>query len=400
MEEIFFCGLMVFLLRHRSLRSFCKENRDNQYTVKNFGRWITIKDIPSDDEIRYSLQTVGTQSINNLLKELHQRMERKKVLKQEKLFERHELITLDGTGQISSKKIQCEKCLTKTLSSGEVCYYHGQLLASVTSVSASFALPLQFEPIERDDVDTQYSKNDCELSAAKRLLVKIKTQFPKRSFCFLADNLFGVDPIINILRERQWHFIITAKRDRNKELFFMYNYIHEKKQRLEFVDSKGITHRYCWSNGLPLKQYGKSEIPIEVNLLEYEEIGPNGNIFFSSSWMTDFLVNEDNVRKIAQAGRARFAIENRNFNEQKNLGFQTEHNFGHFGNLPDVFFGLAQIAQLITELFCRWKEGQLSIEKIGSKRRYFERLAVMIGCQVLPEDELPILYLKFDFNSE
>lgn len=362
MEQIFFCGLMVFLLRH-------------------------------------SLQTVSTRSVNDILKELHQKLERKKTLNEDRLFDRYELVSLDGTGQISSKKIQCEKCLTKNLSSGEVCYYHGQLLASITNVSGSYSLPLQFEPIEKDDVDTQYSKNDCELNAAKRLLAKMKTQFPKRRFCILADNLFGVDPIIKMLRENIWHFVITAKPDRNKELFFMYDYVHEKKQRLEIIDSEGTTHQYCWSNGLPLKQYGKSEIPVEVNLLEYKEIGFDGSIRFSSSWMTDFYITKDNIKKIAQAGRTRFTIENRNFNEQKNLGFQTEHNFGHFGNLPNVFFGLAQIAQLITELFCHWKEGKISIEKIGSKRRYFEILAVLISHQVLPEAEWPILYLKFDFNS-
>ena len=104
--------------------------------------------------------------------------------------------------------------------------------------------------------------------------------------------------------------------------------------------------------------------------------------------MTDFSINKDNVKTLAKAGRTRFVIENRNFNEQKNLGFNTEHNFG-----------LAQIAQLITDLFYRWKEGKLAIDSVGSKRRYFERLAVMIGSLVLPEDEWPIVYLKFDFNS-
>lgn len=137
MEQIFCCGLMVFLLRHRSLRSFCLENKGNPYTLKNFGRWITIKDIPSDDEIRYSLQTVSTKSLNDLLREFHHKLERKKILAGQKLFDRHELVVLDGTGQISSKKIQCEKCLRKTLSSGDICYYHGQLLASVTNISAS-----------------------------------------------------------------------------------------------------------------------------------------------------------------------------------------------------------------------------------------------------------------------
>jgi hypothetical protein len=175
MEQIFYCGLMVFLLRHRSLRSFYLENKNNPYTVKNLNRWITTKGIPSDDELRYTLQTVSTKSLNDLLRELHQNLERKKILTGQKLFDRHELVSLDGTGQISSKNIRCEKCLSKTLASGEICYYHGQLLASITNISASYALPFQFESIERDDVDTQYSKNDCELNAAKRLLVKLKS---------------------------------------------------------------------------------------------------------------------------------------------------------------------------------------------------------------------------------
>jgi len=157
MEQIFCCGLMVFLLRHRSLRSFCLENKNNPYSVKNLNRWLTIKGIPSDDELRYTLQTVSTKSLNNLLRDFHQKLERKKILTGQKLFDRHELVSLDGTGQISSKNIQCEKCLSKTLSSGEICHYHGQLLASVTNVSASYSLPLQFEPIERDDVDTRAS---------------------------------------------------------------------------------------------------------------------------------------------------------------------------------------------------------------------------------------------------
>ncbi len=77
-EQIFCCGLMVFLLRHRSLRSFYLENKDNPYTIKNLNRWLTIKGIPSDDELRYSLQTVSTKSLNSLLREFHQNLERKK----------------------------------------------------------------------------------------------------------------------------------------------------------------------------------------------------------------------------------------------------------------------------------------------------------------------------------
>ena len=69
MEQAIFSGLMVFILRYRSLRSFCLENKNNPFTMKNFDKGITIKDIPSDDGLRYCLQTVSTKSLNDLLKE-------------------------------------------------------------------------------------------------------------------------------------------------------------------------------------------------------------------------------------------------------------------------------------------------------------------------------------------
>ncbi len=400
MEQMMFSGLMVFLLRFRSLRAFHLENKGNHCSIKNFQRWITINEIPSDDELRYALQTVSTRSLNDLLKDYHYQLDRRKILQDHRFLNQYELMILDGTGQISSSKIKCEKCLTKKTKNGEICYYHGQLLASLTNHKAEYALPLQFEPIERDDSATEYSKNDCELSAGKRLLQNLKIRFPKRNFCILGDNLFGVYPILSMLKKQQWHFVITAKPDRNKELFFMFDYLSERKKVMEHKDLDGTIHRYQWSNQLPLKQYTKKEVIILVNFLAYEEISPDGEIKFTSSWMTDLEITTDNVKKIAMAGRARFAIENRNFNEQKNLGYQTEHNFGHFGNLPNVFFGLAQIAQLITEMFRFWKVGSTEIAKVGSKRRYYERLAVMISTSVLPDQsDFSFLYLKFQFNS-
>lgn len=399
MEQVFFSGLLMFILRSRSLRAFTKENRGNETALKNLNRWITISDLPSDDELRYCLQTVPTSGLNFLLRDLHQRMERQKLLKDDRLFDRHELVVFDGSGQISSSKIHCEKCLTKVHQDGKTTFWHGQLLASLTNKSAAYALPLLFEPIERDGVDTQYSKNDCELSAGKRMILKMKTLYPKRSFCILADNLFAVDPFIRLILEKGWHFIMTAKEERNKELFLMFEYVREKQECHEVIDRDGSIRSYRWSNGLPLKYYKDGGGEILVNLVRYREISPDGEILFESAWLTDFQIDKHNVRIIAQAGRARFVIENRNFNEQKNLGFSTEHNFGHFGNLPSVFFGLALIAQLITELFRFWKNGKAAIEAIGSKRRYFERLAVVLGVKIIEDDDGPIVNLKFEFNS-
>jgi len=405
--QTLFCGLSLFLLRHRSLRAFTMELRGNTKAQENFQRWIHFKDVPSDDEIRYILSTVSTASMNGLLKNFHQRIQRQKILSQKsnshKLLGKFELISLDGTGQLSSDKIGCEKCLTRqsTDSKGQTLtkYLHGQLLLSLTDLFAKYSLPFQFEPIERSDSETQYSKNDCELNAAKRALQKLKTTFPKRAFCFLGDNLFAVQSTTELIRASGWHFIFTAKPERNKELFFMWEYLKDRRQYLQWKDRRDHIHQYSWINGLPLKQAKFKESVPEVNLLLYEEISEHGEVIYNSSWITDISIDQESVKSIARAGRARFAIENRNFNEQKNLGYQSEHNFGHFGNLPNVFFGLQQIAQLIVELFRFWRPGAEMIRQSGSKRRYFETLAVLVAQTILPDDGVPILYLKFDFNT-
>lgn len=113
MEQVFFSGLLVFLLRYRSLHSFCQEHRGNSFSIKNLWRYLSINDIPSDDEFRNCLQTVPTKDLNQLLKSFHARLERGKVLSKQKLFKKFDLVSLDGTGQLGSVHIQCESCQKK-----------------------------------------------------------------------------------------------------------------------------------------------------------------------------------------------------------------------------------------------------------------------------------------------
>lgn len=399
MQHVVFAVILLFIQRQRSLRAFCFENQRGPFLAWNLEKWFPNFKIPTDDSIRYTLETIPTGNINRFLKDMHQQIERRKILDEQKFFGNLELVNFDGTGQLSSSRIHCEKCLTRQPEQGPLRYHHGQLLVSLTNAKGTYSLPLYFEPIEKRDTQTEYSKNDCELEAGKRLLQTLKQYYPKRNFCILADNLFAVDPILRLLRAKQWNFIITAKPDRNKELFFMFDYVYEQKQYHECRDKNGNLHKYCWSKNLPLKSYRKSESPIFVHLIIYEEINPEGEVLYSSSWITDLPIERQNVALIAKAGRSRFGIENRNFNEQKNLGFQTEHNFGHSGNLPNVFFGLAQVAQVFTELFALWREGNIAIAEIGSKRRYFERLSVLMGEMVLADFDLNNKYLKFVFEN-
>lgn len=401
MSAVAFCALMMFVTRQRSLRAFCKENRHSPCTEANFNRWLKFFMVPCDDEIRYVLKDVPTRSLNQILVAAHGRLERKKILDAQKFLGAMELVALDGSGQLGSYQIRCEKCLTRHPGEADrTLYMHGQLVAMLTNPAASYALPLYFEPIENNQEGIgEYLKNDCEINAAKRMLATLKTHYPKRKFCFLGDNLFAVSTLTERIEEKNWGFLFTAKPDRNQVLFGWYEYLKEQRTTIERVDKSGCRHSYSFHPQLPLVQFYNKDDITWVALVEYTEIRPTGEVHYHNTWVTNLEVTKDNVQLIAKGGRARFAaIENRAFNELKNRGYQMEHNFGHFGNLPNVFFGLSLVARLITELFCLWRPAKQWIEAVGSIRRYFERLAVLISLQLLDEPR-PICCLKFDFNS-
>ena len=405
MAQVAFCVVMLFLTRQRSLHAFCCENRDSEWTLHNFRKWISIANVPTDDEIRYVLESVPTAPLNELLCKIHGRIERKKIFANQKFLDAMELVSIDGSGQLSSYNLCFDNALTRKATNADgterTLFLHGQLVATLTIPSATYAMPLFFEPIERQGAGAEeFVKNDCEINAAKRLLGKLKNLYPKRSFCFLGDNLFAVATIVEILKEKSWHFLFTAKPERNRELFSWSDMLPERWQTVDVVESNGNHTIYRFQQKLPLAQFLKEENAIWVNMLEMKEIRPDGTQAYFNTWVTNIEINRHNVVKVAQGGRARFAsIENRVFNEQKNLGFQMEHNFGHFGNLPNVFFGLALVAQCLTQLFCSWGPARPWIKNAGSTRRYFEQLSIMISKTLIEDDGLPILYCKFEFGD-
>ena len=399
LEDVFLLTVLMFLFRCRLLRAFTQEMRDNESVLSNLRLYFGINKFPSDDEFRYALQDITAKEINTVLQRMHNRLERRKLSRKIQTLDGQDLVALDGSGQISSHKIHCPKCLTKTDVGGSELFLHQELVASMVDEKANLSLTLAYEPIARQGTN-EFNKNDCELNAGMRLLPRLKALYPKRKFLFLADALYSVTPIIDFIKSKNWNFLFTAKPERNKELFFMYWYLRREKRQTKFISmDSGNKRKYVWANGLPLIQNHLNKPQHWVNMLvcfEYNELGQR---IYRNSWITNITITEQNVAKLVSAARARFTIENKTFNEQKNLGFNTEHNFGHFGNLPEVFFGAAQVAHLISGLFALWKEGKKLQAQVGSQRRFWQRLAVIFTLSTLPESLRPIFYLKFELNS-
>ena len=78
----------------------------------------------------------------------------------------------------------------------------------------------------------------------------------------------------------------------------------------------------------------------------------DGKISYNCSWVTNIPVNEANVTKLVKGGRAKWKIENENFNSLKNQGYHAEHNYGHGKkNLSFNFFILILLAFFMHQIF-------------------------------------------------
>jgi hypothetical protein len=147
-----------------------------------------IKAIPSDAVLRKTVDVVDTEDINPCFSVLFQHLQRGKQLLPYKLDSGHYLIALGSSQYFSSEKIKCPSCLTYKGAKKKLRYSHQILQAVMLHPDMRQVIPLAPEPIVKADGD---DKNDCERSAGKRLVGKIRTRHPKLKMMVTCDGLYS-----------------------------------------------------------------------------------------------------------------------------------------------------------------------------------------------------------------
>jgi len=219
-------------------------------------------------------------------------------------------------------------------------------------------------------------KQDCELNAAKRIIPKIRKSHPKLKIVISGDGLFSKQPFIDELKKANMSYILVAKPTDHKVLFEWVNEMIQlgESSQLDIFDLKGRKHCYQWINKVPLNGTMDAD---EVNFFQYHIVSEEGEITYRNSWVTDLHINEHNIVFLAKGGRARWKIENENFNTLKNQGYHIEHNFGHGKqNLSFIFFMLNVLAFCVHQILDLTDLLYQSVryKKFSSRKEFFNQL--------------------------
>ena len=348
LPNILMSAYAIFALKYPSLLCF---EQQPEVERSNLQKLFGVDKVCSDAQMRRVLDEIDPDHLQALFPKRFKLLKRTGLIADYRFLKKYLLFSIDGVHYFESRKIKCKRCLEKNHRNGEKSYHHSMLGLAMVHPDRREVFPLGNEAIQKQD---GASKNDCELNAAKRLLDRMLEDYKSVPAIILEDALYANEPHIEKILDNKWDFILNVKPSSHSTLFKHFEARKSRRQVHTLVLKEGkVQHHFYWMNNVPLNGNGN----IRVNFLYYEQHSKGKIKRFS--WVTSLRLRKSNVYDIMRAGRARWKIENEQFNTLKNQGYHFEHNYGHgYNHLCNIMalmmllaFFSDQIIQACNRLF-------------------------------------------------
>jgi hypothetical protein len=348
-------GFAMMFFQHPSLLHFQramakKRQRCNLQTI--FG----VHEIPSDTQMRDMLDGVKVESLRGLLPQLWEKVRRagwggrfSTTLPSGQDQGTYYTIALDGSEYLRSTQVQCGHCLRQPASKGRVHYSHLIVGATLVRAGAHQVLPIDVEEVRNATAES--APQACELTAAKRLLARVRREHPQMAQIVIGDDLYSHVPLVEQLHQQRQHYVLVAKPNSHPTLMAAVTAAEgtEQSQTGQWTEGHGAqerTYTYRVVRQVPLAL----ESLVRVNYLEVWERSGTGTLLYHNSWITDLDVDPTTVGVVAQIGRTRWKIENEQFNVHKNHGYDLTHNYGHGQQTLSMVFYLLNLLAYVTHV--------------------------------------------------
>ena len=181
-------------------------------------------------------------------------------------------------------------------------------------------------------------KQDCESKAFIRLAEKIKKRFLRLPIIITADGLYVSQKVIQTCTDNGWNYIIRYKKGSASSIAKEYQSLPEKEK---------IGSEIEYQNQIMFQN-------TDVNLTYYTEkkIKPDEKKETTEfAWIAYITITKNNARKIVNAGRNRWKIENQGFNRQKHWRGNIEHACSWNEQAQKNHYLMEQIADFIKQLY-------------------------------------------------
>ena len=371
-SDLIYLGILKNVCSVESMRQM--EEKFNEEvcidTLRRLSGNKKVEEVPHYDTLNYYLERLSPECLSELRKKMITALIRGKQFYRGRLLGKYWRVILDGTGMSYFSEKHCENCLreTRTYQDGKkiTLYYHKVLEAKLV-LGENVVISLETEFIENEKEDAE--KQDCEINAAKRLMERIKKEYPRLPICIQGDGLYAAESIMKQCRENGWKYIFTHKENRQALVAEDYALLTKEEGKKEFEGIGPEKGKGSYYNQVG-KISGKTE---EMNVYEYSCLrkvkGEEKEVHFQ--WITDIELTRRNLEEMIYAGRGRWKIENEGFNNQKNGLYDICHLNSRNNNAMKNHYLLTQIADILMQLYIAWcpliKEIKQSIKNTSSR---------------------------------
>jgi hypothetical protein len=355
LHDTLMSGFALMFFQHPSLWQFQramqqKRRRCNLQTV--FG----VQEVPSDTQMREILDGVEPEPLRALLPQLWEKVRRAgwggrftTALPSGPHQGTYYIVALDGSGYFHSTQVQCPHCLRQPDSKGRIHYSHLVVGATLVRAGSHQVLPLDAEEVRNATAESQ--PQDCELTASKRLIVRLRREHPQMALIVIGDDLYAHAPFVEQLQQLRLHYVLVAKPTSHPTLM----------AAVAAADAQGLSHQGQWQEGSGARQRRYTyrlvqqmplalESAVRVTYVEVWEHSAGGQLHYHNSWVTDLEVNPANVAVVVTIGRTRWKIENEQFNVHKNHGYELTHNYGHGQQTLSMVFYLLNLLAYVAHV--------------------------------------------------
>jgi hypothetical protein len=241
-----------------------------------------------------------------------------------------------------------------------------------------------------------HDKQDCESRAARRWLLAHGERYKRFDPVYLGDDLYAHQSLCEAILASGGHFLFVCKPDSHKTLYEYLTGVEIASLSKSVKRGKlRATHAWRWMNAVPIRD---GEDALMVNWLELTIRNAKGEITYRNSFVSDLPIDAGNVEAMADAGRARWKIENETFNVLKTKGYNLEHNFGHGKNhlsamlasLNLLAFAIHAAAELADHAWA------LAIKASGARIRFFNHLRSLTVFILFPSWDALLKTLAFN----
>ena len=334
------CGLT-------SLSNISSDEFNTDVCIKNISNICntSLSELPYWETIQDVFMNIKLSELKEIQKYIVKTLLRSKMFDKYKFNGAFQLI-FDGTGLSNHNYNLNGNCLKRKHKDGRISYYKYVLECKL--VVGNIVISLDSEFIENNQMLTEKQKQDCETRAFKRMIKRIKSNFPKYKFIITGDGLYATTPIINICNMNNWFYIFNLKPDRLKEI----NDTFEGNIKLFNETNK---ENYFLSSNIEFNNN-------LINVFKYVETKKNKITTFR--YISNLQINNDNIDKIVQLGRNRWKIENEGFYTQKHRTFDITHLNSRNDNSMKCHYYFIQFAHTIRQLL---EQGNLLTKSLNLK---------------------------------